>query len=284
MDRSQIASAVREVLSEMLASTTDDAPAPEACGPENPVCRPRVRPTVAAFDPEELQRVSGATPARVAQGRTGTRYLTSTYIKMRADHAIALDAVHSTVPDGLVASLGCLELRTQCQDHQEFLLFPNHGRRLNDESRTLLEKEGTHGADIQIICGDGLSAWAIAENGPALVPALVSGLKAAGFSVGRPLYVHHCRIGVQDEIGMLLGARATVVLVGERPGLGTGDSLSIYTAYGPRLDQDNAEKDCISNVRSLGFPPPQAAAQCVALLQRTFKAGGGGIHLTRSGQ
>jgi ethanolamine ammonia-lyase small subunit len=91
-------------------------------------------------------------------------------------------------------------------------------------------------------------------------------------------------VGVQDDIGVTLGARATVILVGERPGLGTGDSLSIYTAYGPKLGQDNAEKDCISNIRALGMPPEEGAAECVRLVKRTFAAGGGGVHLTRSGQ
>ena len=90
-------------------------------------------------------------------------------------------------------------------------------------------------------------------------------------------------MGVQDEIGVILQARCTVILVGERPGLGTGDSLSIYTAYGPRLGQDNAEKDCISNIRPLGYKPEVAARECAALLRRTFAAGGGGVKLTQSG-
>ena len=80
--------------------------------------------------------------------------------------------------------------------------------------------------DVQVICGDGLSAWAILENGPAILPALQQALEAQGFKTGKPIFVKFCRIGVQDEIGLLLGAKSTVILVGERPGLGTGDSLS----------------------------------------------------------
>ena len=87
-----------------------------------------------------------------------------------------------------------------------------------------------------------------------------------------------------DEIGETLGARSTAILVGERPGLGTGDSLSIYTAFGPALGQDNAEKDCISNIRPVGVPPAEAALECAQLMKRTFAAGGGGVHLTRSGK
>jgi ethanolamine ammonia-lyase small subunit len=219
----------------------------------------------------------------VAQGRTGTRYLTRAYIQLRAEHAIALDAVRSTVPDDFAATHGCLALASRARDHEEYLLYPGQGRRLSDASRDLLQREGTRGADVQVIAGDGLSAWALLANAPDLLPALVSGLTGAGFTVGRPLFVRHARVGVQDEIGVLLGARATAILVGERPGLGTGDSLSIYTAFRPRLDQDNAEKDCLSNIRPLGMPPLEAARECVDLLRRTFRAGGGGVHLTRSG-
>ena len=119
------------------------------------------------------------------------------------------------------------------------------------------------------------------RQGEALLPALLKALQARGFTVGKPLFVRHARIGVQDEIGVLTGAKSTVILVGERPGLGTGDSLSLYTAYKPRLGQDNAEKNCISNVRPLGIPPGQAAEMCADLLRRTFDAGGGGVHLVR---
>ena len=112
--------------------------------------------------------------------------------------------------------------------------------------------------------------------------AIDRALKAQGFSTGKPLFVRHARIGVADEIGVILGAKSTVILVGERPGLGTGDSLSIYTAFKPRLNQDNAEKNCISNVRRLGHPPEVAANDCAKLMKRTFEAGGGGVLLVRA--
>ena len=116
--------------------------------------------------------------------------------------------------------------------------------------------------------------------GPGLMKALSAALTAKGFRVGKPLFVKFARIGVQDEIGLLTRAKSTLIVVGERPGLGTGDSLSIYTAYGPKLAQDNAEKDCISNVRAVGFPPERAALKCAELMKRSFAAGGGGVRLT----
>jgi ethanolamine ammonia-lyase small subunit len=244
-------------------------------------CMPRVVPSPLPRDGRELERIVGATPARVVKGRTGTRYLTSVYVGIRAEHAIALDAVHSEAPKDFASKLGAVDLCTQAKDKEEFLLFPDHGRRLNEESRKALQAHGTMGVDVQIIAGDGLAAWAIMEQGPELVPALASAFKSVGLTVGRPLFVRFARIGVQDEIGVLTQAKSTVILVGERPGLGTGDSLSIYTAFKPRLNQDNAEKNCISNIRPLGLSVPVAASDCARLMRRTFDAGGGGLHLVR---
>ena len=244
-------------------------------------CKPRNAPPPPVRDPLALKRLVEETPSRIAQGRVGTRYPTRVYLGIRAEHAVALDAVAAEVPDELVAKLGCLPLKTKAVSKQDYLLFPDLGRRLDDESRAKVEQQATRGVDIQVIAADGLSAWALMRQGEVLLPALVSALQGRGFTVGRPLFVRHARIGVQDEIGVLTGARATIILVGERPGLGTGDSLSLYTAYKPRLGQDNAEKNCISNVRPLGVPPAQAAGMCADLMRRTFDAGGGGINLVR---
>jgi ethanolamine ammonia-lyase small subunit len=287
VDKSIIAAAVRQVLQEMVAQSntrTACAPRAEPLSTVTGPCRPRDAKRTPPFDITELLAVKQATPARLAQGRTGSRYLTHVSISLRAEHAIALDAVHSIVPEGFARKLGCVELHSRCKDHGEYLLYPDHGRRLDDASRAILQKEGTPHPDIQIIAADGLSAWAIIENGTDLVPALYQGLEHAGFKMGRPLFVSRARVGIQDEIGCILDAKATAILVGERPGLGTGDSLSIYTAFAPKLNQDNAEKDCISNIRPLGLPTLEAAAECVELFKRTFAAGGGGVHLTRSGK
>jgi ethanolamine ammonia-lyase small subunit len=252
--------------------------APAAC---EDGCKPRHAPAPPVRDPLALQRLVEETPSRIAQGRAGTRYPTRVYLGIRAEHAVALDAVAAEVPDDFVAKLGCLPLRTKAVSKQDYLLLPDLGRRLDDESRARVEQQATRGVDLQVIAADGLSAWALMRQGEVLLPALVEALKGRGFTVGRPLFVRHARIGVQDEIGVLTSARATVILVGERPGLGTGDSLSLYTAYKPRLGQDNSEKNCISNVRPLGVPPAQAAALCADLMRRTFDAGGGGVHLVR---
>ncbi len=250
---------------------------------------PAARPPVASAarqtriekpaDPEHLSALIAATPSRIGVGRAGLRYRTESYLKLRADHAVAKDAVYSEAEDALIEKLGCLPLRTRCKDREDFLLYPARGRRLSDESLVRLNAEGTRGAQVQVILADGLSAWAAARNGPELLPLLQSELQGAGFTVGRPLFVRFARVGVQDEIGVALGSRATAICLGERPGLGTGDSLSIYLAYGPEQGQDNAKKNCISNVRALGIRPPEAAREAVEILRRAFAAGRGGIAL-----
>ena len=222
-----------------------------------------------------------ASPSRLAQGRVGTRYTTAAYIQLRAEHAIALDAVESRLVDGFAAQHGLIALQSRATSHEQYLLHPDAGRRLSDASREHLLKEGTRGADVVVIVGDGLSAMAVELQCLVLLPALHAALATQRFSVGKPCFVRHARIGVQDEIGTLLQARSTIILVGERPGLGTGDSLSIYTAFQPRLNQDNAEKNCISNVREMGIPAAEAATECARLMRRTFDAGGGGVNLVR---
>jgi len=228
-------------------------------------------------NPSALASFIAATPSQIAVGRTGTRYLTKTYLKMRADHAIAKDAVYSEITEEFPIQLGCVPLRSQANDREDYLLFPDHGRRLDDESLNRLHREGDRGCDVQIIVGDGLSAWAAERNVPELLPALEAELRTAGFSFGKPVFVRFARVGVQDHVGVTLRAKATVIFVGERPGLGTGDSLSVYIAYGPKLNQDNAEKNCISNVRPLGILPHEAAKETVEILKRAFASGRGGV-------
>jgi ethanolamine ammonia-lyase small subunit len=278
MTPEELAALVRQVVKEVISEgEAAPAPPPEA----RPVWSrgPQHRPLPPPRNAPALERLVATTPSRIVTGRTGTRYLTASYLGLREDHAIALDAVESEVPDGWAQQQGWIPLRTRAKDHPDFLLHPDHGRALDDASKAVVDKLDKR-VDVQLIAGDGLSAHALLVNGPALLKALATELSGVGLSLGKPLFVKYARIGVQDEIGVVTQAKSTIIVVGERPGLGTGDSLSIYTAYGPRAAQDNAEKDCISNVRSLGFVPERAAKRCAELMKRTFAAGGGGVKLT----
>lgn len=226
--------------------------------------------------PEQVAPLMQTTPARIGVGRSGLRYPTDVYLTLRADHAMAKDAVASRPDPGFVTKLGAVELQTEAKELETFLLEPEKGRRLDTASLNKLRTEASRGADVQVIVADGLSGWA-AERNPGLLQALIQHITAAGFSVGKPLFVHRARIAVADQIGVELGAKATVIALGERPGLGTGDSMSLYIAWGPKIGQDNADKNCISNVRPAGFDVQKAAAQCADILQRARALGQGGL-------
>ena len=275
MTEAELTALVRRVVQEVVNDTATSA------SQQPPLVRrgPSHRPLPPPQHPAAVEQLTSSTPARIVTGRTGTRYLTDSYLGLRADHAIALDAVESQIPDGWAEQQGWLSLRTRVADHAEFLLAPDLGRRLDDASKARCEKEADRGVDVQLIAGDGLSALALQENGPPLIKALQQTLPAVGLRVGRPLFVKFARIGVADEIGVLTGAKSTVILVGERPGLGTGDSLSVYIGVSPKIGQDNAEKNCISNVRPIGIAPEEAAAQTVGIVRRGLELGVGGVAL-----
>ena len=246
-------------------------------------CVAEVRPVhevQAPIDAALLERLVALTSSRIATGRAGNRFLTDLYLRTREGQADARDAVHSAVPDGWAEAHGLLPLRSRCKDRHEYLLHPNLGRRLDEASKKRVEQaQRPETIDVQLVVGDGLSPNAIVENGAETLAALRRALSGAGLSTGLDSYVHLARIGVADELGVLSHARATVMMVGERPGLGTGDSLSIYIAVNPRLDQDNAEKNCISNVRPVGITADEAVALTVQIVRRSLERGMGGVAL-----
>ncbi len=256
-DREMIARVVRELLSEgqpldrrvQAYPTTIGASALHAMRCERPA--PPLHAIDDPADASSIERLVSVSPSQIAVGHRGLRFKTDLYLRMREGHADAKDAVHSEVPSEWPASLGLRALKTRCEDRLEYLLYPNHGRRL--ESVSAIDDLRGSLPDVQIILGDGLSPNALLKNGAESLRELHRALQGAGWRTGTDLYVKFARIGVADEIGVHVGARATVIVVGERPGLGTGDSLSFYIAVAPKLDQDNAEKNCISNVRHIGI-------------------------------
>ena len=287
LDDSTVDSIVEAVLRNLREGAPPAAARPLGAGPVEraetvQACTPAPRPVHAVPAPAHaalLPRLVALTPSQVAMGRAGNRFRTDDYLRAREGQADARDAVHSEVPDDWPARHQLLSLRTQCVDRPEYLLFPSKGRRLDAGSVAALAAQRDSAPDVQLIVGDGLSPNAVVQNGAATLAAMQRAFAAAGWRVGAGCYVKYARIAVADEIGVLVRARATVLLVGERPGLGTGDSLSVYIAVNPKLGQDNAEKNCISNVRPIGIAPEEAAAQTVTILKRGFELGVGGVAL-----
>lgn len=217
------------------------------------------------------------TPARVLWDAAGLGYRTANALALRADHAAARDAVADRLEPDDLALGGMPMLASRAATPAEHLLRPDLGRRLDPASRAELARIGSHGADVQAVIGDGLSATAVRAQVPRLLPELRRLVDERGWRWGTPVAVRHCRVGIVNEIGDLLDPTVVVLLIGERPGLGVADSLSAYLAWRPRPGCTDADRNLISNIHDRGVPPLVAAARIVAYVAALRDAGGGGV-------
>ncbi|MCZ2860068.1 ethanolamine ammonia-lyase subunit EutC [Blastococcus sp. VKM Ac-2987] len=222
-----------------------------------------------------------ATRARVALGRAGDGLPTARELEFRLAHAVARDAVHTALDADLVRAgldgLPVLEVHSAAADRAEYLQRPDLGRRLAP-GWSLPRPE----ADVAIVLADGLSPRAVHEHGAALVMALLDRL--ADWSVGPVVLAAQARVALGDEIGAALGARVVLVLIGERPGLSSADSLGVYLTWAPRPGRVDAERNCVSNVRpphGLGYA--DAADLVVRLLGAARELGASGVALKDEG-
>lgn len=226
---------------------------------------------LAAEFPDALRKIRERTPARILAGRAGAAYRTSTQLELREAHAAARDAVRAeldleTVFDAaFIQQWNLFEVCTEACSKEEYLLQPDLGRRLNQASRQELTKRCTQEVDLQVAIGDGLSVTAVAAQVPSLLPLLNAGGRARGWIVGNPFVIRHCRVGVLNEIGELLSPKVAVLLIGERPGLATAESLSAYMAYRPDKSQTDANRNLISNIHSRGLEPQAGADRILNL-------------------
>lgn len=221
------------------------------------------------------------TPARVLAGRAGPGYRTETWLKLREDHAAARDAVHAELDldrlGPLVTEYSLFVVNTRATTRAEYLTRPDLGRRLDDAARTLVTAECPRRADLQIVIGDGLSATAVAAQVPALLPLLAAEAQRRGWRFGRPFAVRHCRVGVMNDVGELLDPAVVVLLIGERPGLATAESLSAYLAFRPRAGHTDADRNLVSNIHARGVPPADAARRVAALAEAVTRVGVSGV-------
>lgn len=230
-------------------------------------------------NPEALKMMRKATPARIAIGKSGTRQKTAPYLNFLADHAAAQDAVFMDVSDEFLQKNNLLKVQTIVKDKDEYLMKPDLGKKLSEESRKVILDKIEKGKQVQIIVVDGLSSTAIESNVSDLLPALVQGLKVENLSVGTPFFVKYGRVGIEDEIGMLLGCDVVVELVGERPGLTTAESMSSYMVYRPSEKTVEADRTVISNIHREGTPPAEAGAHMATLVKKMIDKKASGIAL-----
>lgn len=238
----------------------------------------------------ELRRL---TPARIALGRTGTSLPTSAQLDFQYAHAQARDAVHLPFDHAdLSAQLtergrDSLLLHSAALDRNSYLQRPDLGRKLSDASaQTLREYAAAHsgGVDLAIVVADGLSALAVHRHTLPFLTRLEEQMKADGWTCAPVILVEQGRVAIGDEIGQLLGAKMLVMLIGERPGLSSPDSLGLYFTYNPKIGLTDAYRNCISNVRLEGLSYGMAAHRLLYLMREACRRGLSGVTLKDEAQ
>lgn len=236
-----------------------------------------------------LKEVRARTPARILTGRNGPAYTTTTWLQLRQDHAAARDAVQAEIDlerdlgSDLIARWGLFEIETQAATKEQYLLRPDLGRRLMPAARNVLQQRCPRGRDVQIAIGDGLSAAAVQTQVPTLLPQFMAEVQRQGLTAGQPFFIRHCRVGVLNEIGELLSPEVVVLLIGERPGLATAESLSAYLAYRPAPGHTDAQRNLISNIHARGVPVEVAAARIMALGKKLLRLRQSGVAVKEDG-
>jgi ethanolamine ammonia-lyase small subunit len=228
---------------------------------------------------ELYEEMKLSTPARIGVWRCGSRPLTETLLRFRADHAVAQDSVLGEVPGDFPAKFQMVFVQSLCRSKDEYLTRPDLGRKLNVADLEKLRKECRLGAAVQIIVSDGLSSKAVTANIPNLLPALTQGLKSMGIEIGTTIFVKGGRVAVMDIIGEELNPEVAVILIGERPGLGTSESMSAYIGYKPRLGMVESERTVISNIHSGGTPAAEAGAHLASVIKKIFDKKVSGVRL-----
>lgn len=234
---------------------------------------------------EKLDSMRSRTPARLGIGHAGPRYRTADLLKFRADHARAVDAVRTEVRVQWPTRNSLPELRTEAATREQYLLYPERGRRLCAEDAKRLKKiagpaqrRDRDRPSVLICVGDGLSSAAVEKNAGPLLRALLKAVTAK-YRVMRPVFIRNARVRVEDHIGEIIRPDLVCILIGERPGLATAESLSAYVIYRPRLRSIEPDRTVISNIHAAGIPVNEAAHQIVALINDAirYRATGAGL-------
>ena len=230
---------------------------------------------------EEYRKLKMRTPARLGMGKAGPRYKTLTMLRFRADHAAAQDAVFSEAPQDFAGKNGLVPVQTCCKDKEEYLTRPDLGRCFDKKHQQIIKNSVPNPPTVQIVVGDGLSSAAILANALDCMAAIQDGLKGRGIDMGQPLFVRYCRVGAGDAIGDVTGCKLVCMLVGERPGLVTDKSMSVYITYKPHTGVSESSRTVVSNIHAQGTPAVEAGAHVAELIEKILRKGvsGVGLHL-----
>ena len=225
------------------------------------------------------------TDARIGLGRAGSALPIREVLAFAMAHAQARDAVTTpmdwTPVEGAIAALGLSTVRIEsaAADRDTYLRRPDLGRRLSAASRKRLAKIAGPAPDLLILVGDGLSSTGVAANAARVIAAFLPLARKSGWTLAPVLLADQARVALGDEAGEFLGARAVLVLIGERPGLSSPDSLGAYLTWAPRVGRKDADRNCISNIRRGGLSADDAAFKAHWLLREAFRRQLTGVQL-----
>ncbi|MFD2615736.1 MULTISPECIES: ethanolamine ammonia-lyase subunit EutC [Terrilactibacillus] len=214
-----------------------------------------------------LEQLIQSTPARIGVGCSGTRPKTEIMLKLRMDHAMAVDSVYGDIPKAFFEEFHFPIVQTPCQSKEMYLKRPDLGRKLTSEGESFIREHCKKKPQVQIVISNGLSSKAIESNIRDVYPALLDSLESYGLSSGTTFYVQNGRVACMDVIGEILEPDVLVMLIGERPGLVSADSMSAYMCYKPRIGTIESNRNVISNIHRGGTQPIEAGAQIGAVLR-----------------
>lgn len=296
MDEQNIRQMVEQMVEQMLnggtqpKSTTNQAPLSQTTATTTTIsseCLPDITKIDLkswflidhAKNKEEYLHMKSKTPARLGVGRAGARYKTMTMLRVRADHAAAQDAVFSDVSEEFIKKNNFVFVKTLCKDKDEYLTRPDLGRRFGKEDLEIIKKTCGQSPKVLIIVGDGLSSSAIEANVEDMIPAIKQGLSMYQINVPPILFIKRARVGAMDDIGQATDADVICMLVGERPGLVTAESMSAYICYKPKHGIPESKRTVISNIHRGGTTPVEAGAHVAELIKKMLDKKASGIEL-----
>ena len=282
MDEKLIALIVEEVVKQLSAVQEQGKP-PISCKACEDISSPACKaiPLVNAQDPEALLRMKRKTNARIGVGKSGARLNTQTMLALRADHAQARDAVFVDVDPELLKDLDLFTVQTCCEDKNTYITRPDLGRTLSENAVKTLKEKCIMNPDVQIYAADGLSSTAISVNLPKILPVLMDALKQRGLKVGTPFYLRFGRVGSQEHVAETLGAKVVCVLIGERPGLATAESMSAYIAYNAYVGMPESKRTVVSNIHKDGTAAVEAGAYVADVIQQILEQKASGVELVK---
>lgn len=230
-------------------------------------------------------RLKEITDARIALGRSGVSLPLRESLAFKLDHARARDAVHAPfqarelIEELAQSGINCLELHSAVSGRDEYLTRPDKGRRLDEASRKILEAYPDREFDVCLVVSDGLSSRAVHENAARFIRTFTTVLAPADLRLSPVCVVHGGRVAVADEIGEILKARLTAILIGERPGLSSPDSMGVYLTWAPAVGTTDEARNCISNIRAAGLPVPEGVRKLAYLVEEAFRLETTGVNL-----